>query len=150
MNVLKSKWLASALLAGAAIVTTGCDAKNSHEDLRGLTDSMAEACPTHNVTRDDQLKCSERGKQHALTLVSYAPLDDKFKKACTFTALKGDLDKMAGAVPKDIVNHLVALNTSRQVSTCLAAVGRSTKDETVRATAYGIRDTMAATMMAKP
>ncbi len=149
MASLRSKLVVPFLLAGSALVSAA-NANDNKGELSAIKSTTAAACPTQNVTRDNQFKCVDTAKKHVLTLAKLAPLDDKFKKACTFTELAGNLEQMAAAMPKDTLTQLRALNTSRQVANCVGAVGRSTRDDDVRATVYAVRDTMVATLKARP
>jgi hypothetical protein len=132
MTNLKAKFVIPALLAGSALVS-GCDAKNAHEDLRGMTDAIAAACPTYNKTTEDKANCAKVGKIQALKLFEYSEIGDQFKKSCTFREL-----------PKNIPEMAVPMISGTEASRCLSVIEGVAKDPVVKKTAGEINKTLRA------
>ena len=115
MTSLKSKFVIPALLASSAFLSA-CDAKEPKEDLRGMTDSIAAACPTNNVTGADKLRCAATGKQHALKLVEYVGPSKHFDRVCAFKAPREGLKP-----------EILGIIEGSQVAKCLAVIEGVTK-----------------------
>lgn len=131
MASLKSRFVVPALLAGAAVLT-GCDSKNPHEDLAGMKDSIAAACPTENKDTDTRAQCATVGQAHAQKLFAYSGIGDQFQKSCTFNAL-----------PAGVPSFAAPLIVGAQAGKCLKAVESNAADDVVKQTAREVRKTMA-------
>lgn len=131
MASLKSKFVVPALLASAAVMA-GCDSKSPRDDLEGMTDSIAAACPVENKDTTTRAQCATLGKDHALKLFAYSGIGEQFKQSCTFEAL-----------PKGVPAFAAPLIVGSQASKCLKAVSDNAADAVVRQTANDIRKTMA-------
>lgn len=135
MTSLRSLFV-PALLATAATLTA-CSDKSPRDDLEGMTDSIAAACPTENPTPQDKLNCATVGKQHALTLFEYSGSMEQFKKACTFQTS-----------PIAIPVTVEALLAGSQANRCLSVIEGAAADEQVKKVAGEINHAMRAGLTA--
>ena len=113
MTSLKSKFVIPALLAGSALVSACSDVRDANgvqEDLAGLTDSIAGACPVYNATGANKLECATVAKEHAKMLVNYAP-NKAFNSACTFNP-----------VPTELTPDMQAIMVASDAGKCLAVI----------------------------
>lgn len=131
MTSLRSKFVVPALLAGAAALA-GCNAQSPHDDLAGMTDSIAEACPTEYKDTQTRLQCATVGQSHAKTLLEYSGINEQFQKSCNFKAVSPDVP--AFAAPQVI---------GAQTSKCLNAIEDVAADDVVKQKARDIRTAMA-------
>ncbi len=131
MTSLKSRFVVPALLAGAAVLT-GCDSQSPRDDLAGMTDGIAAACPTENKDDATRAQCATVGKAHAQKLFEYSGIGEQFQKSCTFKA-----------VPQGVPSFAAPLLVGAQASKCLKAVENNATDDVVKQVARDVRKTMA-------
>lgn len=130
MASLKSRFVVPALLAGAAVLT-GCDSSVPKEDLKGMTDSIALACPSENKTTGTRAQCASVGKAHAQKLFEYSGIGEQFQKSCTFKGVQPGVPAFAAP-----------LIVGAQASKCLKAIEDNAADAEVKQKARDIRKTM--------
>ncbi len=131
MASLRSSFVVPALLAGAAVLA-GCDSKSPRDDLEGVKDSIAAACPTENKDTASRAQCATVGQAHAQKLFEYSGIGEQFQKSCTF---KG--------VPQGVPSFAAPLIVGAQASKCLKAVENNATDAVVKQVAHDVRKTMA-------
>jgi hypothetical protein len=84
MTSLKTRFLAPALLAGAAALT-GCS-PNEKDDLHGMTHAINNLC-VDNPTGHDKISCVNVAVEQAVFLSQYLGAKNEFKDACDFSKL---------------------------------------------------------------